>query len=227
MNKATRMPKFCLARLTNWEKNGAYIGISQKRASFVKLCNNTPEKGKFLCQECLERPKGGMYQSRMLHGTLMDEPCEESKIYGSSWYWEQVAKYGPPYDRVWLEAAATAQESAEDRCGHLPSWKVQRPDTIDIEDMPPKKKNTTVQPAEPVKEIKGTLLKRFTPIHTMYQESDTNPEKLVTDSCKLMKTVLEGSAAFTSTAGHVFSVGTDGEPGELLGRIVGGNFVKL
>jgi hypothetical protein len=155
----------------------------------------------------------------MLHGTLMEAPCEESKIYGSPWYLEQVAKYGPPYDRVWLEAAAAAQLEAEARCGHLPSWKVQRTETSDIQEMPPKKKEVPV--------AAGSLLKIFTPIRVMYQESDADPEKLATDSCKLTRTVLEGADVFTSAAGHVFSIGADGEPGELLGRMVDGGFVKL
>jgi hypothetical protein len=159
----------------------------------------------------------------MLHGTLMEAPCEESKIYGSPWYLEQVAKYGPPYDRVWLEAAAAAQLEAEAHCGNLPSWKVQRTQTSDIQEMPPKKKE--------IKSIKNhTILKTFTPIRVMYQESDAYPEKLSTDSCKLTRTVQDGVSVdpvFTSAVGHVFSIGTDGEPGELLGRMVDGSFVKL
>jgi len=177
----------------------------------------------------------------MMHGTLLEPPPEVSHIFGSRWYWQQVAMYGEPTDKHWIESAMEAQALAETHSKPLPAWKVQRPGVIDLKEMRQKKKqeNKVVASESRAKAVeakqkanananaKGTILQSFTPIVTMYQESEISPQRLETDSCKLKKTVLEGSAAFTSTAGHVFRVGSDGEPGEFLGRIVGGNFIKL
>jgi hypothetical protein len=218
----------CLARLTSWEKTNSPIGDSNKRASYIKLCKNTPEKGQVLCQDCLLRPEGGKYQTRMIHGTLMEPPCADSHIYGSQWYWERVAKHGDPQDTEWLQAAQEAQAAGEERCkkaGYSP-WQVQRPNAWRLEEMKKKAAAKAKEAAEvrlsQVKEKKGTLLEKFAPIKVVYEESDKAPEKLPTDTCKIWRDTVGEMNVWITENGLVFDEDTTGHPGELIGRCVKG-----
>ena len=224
-------PGKCLARLTSWETTNSAIGTSFKRASIVKLCKNIPEKDDVLCQECSERPIETKYQTRMFHGLLTDPPCYSSHIYGSLWYWQQVASYGDPNDKEWLSKAQAAQARVEEFCSPLKAWKVQRPSAIELIEMMRKKKeqNKTIAAAS-VKarvEHKGTLLEKFAPIKVLYEESDKAPQKLPTDTCRLSKSVIGDINVWISEVGHVFDCDTTGSAGELLGMMVSGKFVEL
>jgi uncharacterized protein YlaI len=214
----------CLARLTSWGKYTCTIGESYKHASIVKICRNIPEKGKNLCQECEERPIEGKYQSRICHGLLTDPPCDASHIYGSEWYWQQVAMYGDPEDKDWILKAQKAQTEAEEFCVPLKAWKVQRPSAIELKEIQMKKKEqnkaVAAASAKTRLEKKGTLLEKFAPIRVMYEESSKVPEKMPTDTCRLWKDVIGGVDVWVSEAGHVFDCDTTGQASELLGRMV-------
>ena len=222
----------CIARLTSWEKTNSPIGDSNKRASIIKLCRNIPEKGACLCQECSERPVSGKYQTRMIHGVLTDPPCEDSHLYGSTWYWERVAKYGEPADAAWLVAAQEAQVAGEELCSRLGlrAWKVQRPGARYLEDMRQKKKEKDIAAAAARKvavEKKGTLLEKFAPIKVMYKESADPPEKLETDSCKIWKDKLGDIEVWITEFGLVFDTDTTGGAGELMGYMRGGELIGV
>ena len=215
-------PTVCLARLTSWETSNSPIGSSNKRGSIVKLCKNVPRDGELLCDECAERPLEGKYQTRMLHGLLTDPPPDGSHIYGSLWYWDQVQRYGEPFDRAWLFSAHKAQIAAEAIChraGYEP-WRVQRPSEKEIEEMKERKKagraaglvssGTAATPQKP----QGTLLKHIPIVDTFYEESAKEPEKMPTDSMKIVK---KGDV-WVAENGMIFSCGSTGEPAKLIGR---------
>jgi len=225
----------CLARLTSWERTNCAIGASNKRASIVKICRNIPEKGYSICQNCSERPNDGKYQTRMLHGRLTEEPCEASHIYGSSWYWQQVAMYGETEDKDWIAEALKAQKEAEEFCGSIDpagvtkAWKVQRPGQKELVEMQKRKKKENKEVAaarvaavkekdsEKDKAKKGTLLESFPLIRVMFQESEKTPQKLPTDSCPIWKDVKEGVDVWVSESGYIFACDSTGGVGEFLG----------
>lgn len=230
----------CLARLTSWERTNSPIGNSNKRASIVKLCKNVPRTG-LLCDDCSTRPQDGKYQTKMCHGILTDPPCDSSHLYGSTWYWERVAKHGDPMDEGWLETAQEAQEAAEEWClaaGHRP-WRVQRPSEGGLEEMRVKKaKADKVAAAKRVasaaaqqeqreqREQKQQSLNKFVvPIKVIYEESAKPPETLPTDTCEIWEEVVNDVAIWVAENGLVFEkCETTGEPGALLGRRVNGEF---
>lgn len=216
----------CLARLTSWETTNSPIGDSNKRASIVKLCKNTPQKGQLLCDECLQRPECGKYQTRMIHGTLMEPPCNDSHLYGSQWYWERVAKHGDPNNTDWIERANAAQVKAEEVCkkeGYKP-WKVQRPSAWSLEEM---KKKATIKAKEVAQVRKGTLLEKFAPIKVIYEESEKAPEKIPTDICKIWKDTINEKNVWISEHDLVFDEDTTGQPGEFIGHLVKGVIIGL
>jgi hypothetical protein len=222
----------CLARLTSWEKTNSPIGDSNKRASILKLCKNTPEKGSSLCQECSGRPESGKYQTRMIHGLLTEPPCDDSHMYGSTWYWERVAKHGDPLDTVWLAGAKEAQAAGEEICLRLGlrPWMVQSPSNRSLEEMRQKKKEKDVAAAAArltVVEKKGTLLEKFAPIKVIYEESAEPPEKLETDSCKIWKDSLGEIEVWITEFGLVFDTDTTGGIGELMGYMKEGELIGV
>lgn len=207
----------CLARLTSWETTNSPIGESNKRSSSIKLCKNTPQKG-ILCEECSNRPTSGKYQTRMLHGLLTEPPPSDSHVYGSTWYWQRVSKYGDPIDTSWISSAKEAQRLGEERCAlaGCSGWKIKRPDTIELEKMKHKKVSYTL------KESKGTLLESFAPVKVMYEESDKVPEKLPTDTVRITKKCVGDIYMWITESGMVFDCDSLGEPGEYMGRMVDG-----
>jgi hypothetical protein len=226
----------CLARLTSWERTNSPIGDSNKRASIVKLCKNVPRTG-LLCDDCSGRPHDGKYQTKMCHGLLTEAPCESSHLYGSSWYWERVAKHGEPHDKGWLETAQEAQEAAEAVClaaGYEP-WRVQRPSEGGLEEMRVKKakadkaaaakRMASVQQQEQRQQV---LTKFVVPIKVLYEESAKPPETLPTDTCEIWQEEVDGAKIWVTENGLVFACcDTTGEPAELLGRRKGDDFIPL
>ena len=194
----------CLARLTDWRKTKTRIG--DRSVSIVKLCERDVDEGEILCKHCLERPPDGNNQSRMIHGLLTEPPSKESRVYGSEWYLDTVAKYGEP-DPEWLALAVNAQKKAEAVKG---SWiQVQRL-SADIDEMPLPKN------------IKGTLLEKFAPIKVIYEESKKKPDTIMTDSCSIRKSVVDGMDIWISENGLVFDCDTTGDPGEYIGKMING-----
>jgi hypothetical protein len=230
----------CLARLTSWETTNSPIGTSTMRTSIVKLCKNIPRNGQLLCDDCSERPTDGKYQTKIRHGLLTEEPCAASHIYGSSWYWGRVAKYGDPSDEHWIETAKRCQQAAEAFClsaGHQP-WRVQRPSESGLEEMRTKKaKEDKVVAAKRVeqklekekeKQKQQNLTKFIVPIKVIYEESAKQPERLPTDTCEIWEEVVNDVAIWVAENGMVFEkCETTGEPGEFLGRRVNGEFIPL
>jgi hypothetical protein len=170
----------------------------------------------------------------MCHGLLTEPPCEASHIYGSSWYWSIVSKHGDPHDEGWLEAAEEAQAAAEAVClaaGRTP-WKVQRPAEEDLEDMRVKKtkadKAAAAARLEKAAVNQQTLKKFVVPIKTIYEESAKPPETLPTDRCAIWKEDIDGTTIWVAENGMVFACcDTTGEPAELLGRRVNGDFISV
>ena len=189
------MPK-CQARRTDWEKTGARIGSSYMRASIARMCENYTDGT--LCTDC----SGSMhskYESKRVHGLISPPIPLNSMIYGSEWYWKQVAVYGSP-PQSWVEKARAS-------CGNPPEETQSIPIEVPIEEM--KKK-------EPVP-LAQTILAKFAPITRTYQESKIAPRQLPTDTLKITKKVQEdGSEVWETECGLRFTVDTNGEPGELI-----------
>ena len=74
------------------------------------------------------------------------------------------------------------------------------------------------------KTVKGTLYEKFAPIKVIYEESEKNPEKLITDSSIIKKEKICGVEVWVAENNMVFDCDTTGEPGEFLGRLVDGEF---
>jgi len=203
----------CMARLTSWAET---CSEGKVLSSHVRLCKNTVRTDEVLCDECLARPwTGSGTQSRMIHGTLLEEPPPDSRIYGSAAYWRAVAKHGPP-DPEWLAAAVAAQEAAEQRCAEVGAegWRAQRPCARDMAEMRIKKE--VVKPSQVV-ETKGTLLATFSPIKVVYQESAKAPVKMQTDTIGIWKEAgPDGKEVWRTECGLVFACDCTGQPGELL-----------
>ena len=174
----------------------------------------------------------------MCHGLLTEPPCEASHLYGSSWYWERVAKHGEPLDEAWLEVAQQAQEAAEEVClaAGLQPWRVQRPSERGLEEMRVKKAKadkaaaaTRLQKVEATqKQQQQSLAKFVVPIKVMYEESAKPPESLPTDTCEIWKEDVDGIPIWVAENGMVFACcETTGEPAEFLGRRKGDDFIPL
>lgn len=222
-------PMECLARLVSWETTNCPLGRSRRRVCFMKLCPGICRNGEDLCEKCKQRPKASHTQTKMIHGLLTEPPPPESVVYGGEFYWKSVAEFGEPYYSEWLELAEEAQEAGEERCrvrGKKP-WKVQRPSDEVLAEMPPKKKVVAKavkkQMAEATPPKKGPLFAKFPTITTVYEESAKAPETLPTDSCRMWK---EQDMWVTET-GLVFQCTNTGEPGELIGKKVDGEFVAV
>jgi hypothetical protein len=144
-----------------------------------------------------------------------------------------VAKHGEPFDEEWLAGAAEAQEAAEAAClaaGFQP-WKVQRPSEEGLEEMkakrgrgrPPVAAAAKAAVADPSQQ---NLKKFVVPMKTLYEESAKAPETLPTDTCKIWKEEIDGDTIWVAENGMVFACcESTGEPAELLGRRVNGDFL--
>lgn len=228
----------CLARLTSWETTKCKIGNSNTTASMLKLCKNKPEEGEVICNECMQRPTEGKYQTRMFHGLLTDPIPYESHIYGSPWYWERVAKYGDPEDEEWLEEAQRRQEEIE-RVVET-AWKVQRPseDILEemVEEVKTKQKKQALNRMRGIKKTDsteqkpipkaGTILKTFIPIKNKYEESSKPPKKLETDTLEIKKIQINGQWVWITETNLIFDVESNGDIGQHLGKMVDEEFME-
>lgn len=214
----------CLARLTSWtDKTVTQFGPGS-RASTVKLCKNVPSSG-ILCDECMHRPVDGKYQVQIRHGLLTEPPVFESRIYGSPWFWIRMNKLGDSatIDPKWLLTALKAQAAAEKHCkaaGYDP-WKVQRPSSLDLEEMKQRKKEIAALVKPP------GLLEKFPIIKVLYEESEKPLEKMETDTTTVKKGDINGDPVWISESGLVFDCNNIGAIGEFIGRMTDGKFVAI
>ena len=122
----------CLGRLTNWDKTNFRIA-SCFSASLPYQCGRKTDGE--LCEKCLERPRDGKYQTRMLHGLITEPIPAVSALYGSPMFWQKMKKLEESGDSIsgeakeWIQAAeATVASQAE-----AGAWKVQRPSDKEVE----------------------------------------------------------------------------------------------
>jgi hypothetical protein len=185
----------CHARLTQWESRSK-IGSSKFCALKVFVCNLVPTKG-LLCEVCSQRSRDTPRHSPRLHGLLTEPIPEDSHIYGSAWYWKQVAKFGDP-PAEWVESAKEQQRLAD-------LWIEAKP-KLRVDTMPPKKKQ------EPKASPQIFPREAF----LLYKESDKPAMKLLTDSYTIKKEVYNGVPVWVLPNGVRFDMNEKGEPMNIL-----------
>lgn len=217
----------CLARLTNWDKTAERLAPCMT-ACRVIVCKNIPKGDSPLCENCLTRPVDGKYQTRILHGLLTEPIPAASRLYGSPWYWIQVAKHGET-NKEWLAAAQASQAAAEEFCAlSAAPWKVQRPGAKEVEMAKVKVAKASKLAAKPkVAATAGTLLKVFPMVTKIYEESDKDPVVLESDTCLIKKDKFGDMEVWIAEDGLVFDCDTTGDIGEPIGRYVNEEFQDL
>jgi len=167
------------------------------------------------------------------HGLITEEIPAKSHIYGSAWYLAKVAKYGePPLE--WLnEARAAVQEEAA-LVARLaaPAAPAAPPPAPAQSDGA-----TTVEMKAPVTKLKrkskkdlstkGTLLTSFAPIKVLYEESETAPVRVNTDSMNIKKAIIDHAEVWVTDDGFVYDTNSKGKWGKLIGNMHDGVFVGL
>jgi hypothetical protein len=172
-----------------------------------------------LCKRCLERPREGKYQTRILHGLITEPIPLISNIYGSFIYWQKLKKFEESGKTLsmdalkWIEVAESAQKQMEENGG----WKVQRPSTREIEkQMRKAEQKKKVVPTKTMKEI-------FKAVEVKYREVDKVPVVLETDSVDLCKKVLGGITVWIADE-FVFDADSKGGVGDHIGYFRNGEF---
>ena len=208
--------KKCLGRLTNWDKTSFRIDSCFTVSQAYQCGNKTDEE---LCKRCLDRPREGKYQTRILHGLITEPIPLISNIYGSFIYWQKLKKFEESGKTLsidalkWIEMAESAQKKMEEQGG----WKVQRPSTREIEkEMRKAEQKKKVVPTKTMKEI-------FKPVEVKYREVDKMPAVLETDSVDLCKKVLGGITVWIADE-FVFDTNSKGEVGDHIGYLRNGEF---
>ena len=217
----------CLGRLTNWDKTNFRID-SCFTVSQVYQCGRKCDGE--LCQKCLERPRDGKYQTRILHGLVTEPIPLVSQVYGSPVYWqkmkklEEAGKVLSADAMAWIEAAEAAQTQTEKEGG----WKVQRPSDKEVERemrkaaaSKAKAKATPVKP-KPTQNIKEI----FKPVEVRFKEIDKPPVKMETDSIDVCKMVIGEMSVFIVEE-LVFDTDAKGEMGDHIGYYRGEEFFEL
>lgn len=217
----------CLGRLTNWDKTNFRID-SCFTVSQVYQCGRKCDGE--LCQKCLERPRDGKYQTRILHGLVTEPIPLVSQVYGSPVYWqkmkklEEAGKVLSADAMAWIEAAEAAQTQTEKEGG----WKVQRPSDKEVERemrkaaaSKAKAKATPVKP-KPTQNIKEI----FKPVEVRFKEIDKPPVKMETDSIDVCKMVIGEMSVFIVDE-LVFDTDAKGEMGDHIGYYRGEEFFEL
>lgn len=217
----------CLGRLTNWDKTNFRID-SCFTVSQVYQCGRKCDGE--LCQKCLERPRDGKYQTRILHGLVTEPIPLVSQVYGSPVYWqkmkklEEAGKVLSADAMAWIEAAEAAQTQTEKEGG----WKVQRPSDKEVERemrkaaaSKAKAKATPVKP-KPTQNIKEI----FKPVEVRFKEIDKPPVKMETDSIDVCKMIIGEMSVFIVEE-LVFDTDAKGEMGDHIGYYRGEEFFEL
>jgi hypothetical protein len=189
----------CLGRLTNWDKTSFRID-SCFTVSQVYQCGRKADGD--LCQKCLERPREGKYQTRILHG-LVSEPIPlGSQVYGSPVYWQKMKKFEEAGKvlsldaRAWIEGAGAAQAQTEKEGG----WKVQRPSAKEVEKEMRKAASSKAKAKDSSTLVKAkaaqNLKEIFKPVKVRFKEVDKPPVKMETDSIDVCKMVIGDVSVF-------------------------------
>lgn len=220
----------CLGRLTNWDKTNFRIA-SCFTVSLPYQCGRKTDGE--LCEKCLERPRDGKYQTRMLHGLITEPIPAISALYGSPMFWQKMKKLEESGDRIsgeakeWIQAAEAAQAEAE----KLGAWKVQRPSDKEVEREMRKaavsKAKAKAKSIPKPSQTQGQNLKEiFKPVEVRFKEVDKPVVKMETDSIDLCKMVI-GDITVLIVDDLVFDVDAKGEPGDHIGYYRDGEFVEL
>ena len=218
----------CLGRLTNWDKTSFRID-SCFTVSQVYKCGRKANGD--LCEKCLERPRDGKYQTRILHGLVTEPIPLVSNVYGSPVFWQKMKKFEETGKvlsleaRAWIEAAEAAQAETEKDGG----WKVQRPSDKEVERemrkmvaSKAKAKQKTAEKSKPTQSIKEI----FKPVEVRFKEVDKPPVKLETDSIDVCKMVIGEMSVFIVDE-LVFDTDSKGEIGDHIGYYRGDEFFEL
>lgn len=237
----------CLGRLTNWDKTNFRID-SCFTVSQPYQCGRKIDKSlSNLCDKCLERPRDGKYQTRMLHGLVTEAIPLVSNVYGSPVYWQKLKKFEEAGKvlsgdaMAWIEAAEAAQAKIEET---PEAWKVQRPSAKEVErEMRKAKAKAVAAKADAAKAktvavgknnvpkvIKGGLSQNikeiFKPIEVKFKEVDKPPVKMETDSIDLCKMVF-GSMNVFVVDDLIFDIDSKGEPMEHIGYYRNEEIIEL
>lgn len=235
----------CIGRTAAWRLKGPGKTVGEigprSRYTVVGICKQLVSEDCILCEECKRRylrqeesETFNKEQATRFHGLLTDPPPYESRVWGGPQYWERRDKLEAAgalgEDPAWLDVARAAQAEAEAWCraaGYEP-WTVQRPTEEELKEM--KASSAAGRPKRQVPEVKGQLsLKKFIPvIHTLYEESQQEPEKIASDTMKVEKRVVEGcceAEMLVAANGMVFALDETGAATVLKGRVVDGVFV--
>lgn len=224
----------CLGRLTNWDKTNFRIA-SCFTVSLPYQCGRKTDGE--LCERCLERPREGKYQTRMLHGLITEPIPAVSALYGSPMFWQKMKKLeesGTPLSaeaKEWIQAAEATLASQAEAGG----WKVQRPSDKEVEKEMKKalaskakakaKEKLIPKPTQTQTQTQN-LKEIFKPVELRFKEVDKPVVKMETDSIDLCKMVI-GDITVLIVDDLVFDVDTKGEPGDHIGYYRDGEFVEL
>lgn len=224
----------CLGRLTNWDKTNFRIA-SCFTVSLPYQCGRKTDGE--LCEKCLERPREGKYQTRMLHGLITEPIPAVSALYGSPMFWQKMKKLEDAGDRLsaeakeWIQAAEATLASQAEAGG----WKVQRPSDKEVEKEMKKalaskakakaKEKLIPKPTQTQTQTQN-LKEIFKPVELRFKEVDKPVVKMETDSIDLCKMVI-GDITVLIVDDLVFDVDTKGEPGDHIGYYRDGEFIEL
>jgi hypothetical protein len=224
----------CLGRLTNWDKTNFRIA-SCFTVSLPYQCGRKTDGE--LCEKCLERPRDGKYQTRMLHGLITEPIPAVSALYGSPMFWQKMKKLEDAGDRLsaeakeWIQAAEATLASQAEAGG----WKVQRPSDKEVEKEMKKalaskakakaKEKLIPKPTQTLTQTQN-LKEIFKPVELRFKEVDKPVVKMETDSIDLCKMVI-GDITVLIVDDLVFDVDTKGEPGDHIGYYRDGEFIEL
>ena len=219
----------CLGRLTHWDKTSFRID-SCFTVSQVVQCGRKCDGE--LCQKCLERPRDGKYQTRILHGLVTEPIPLVSHVYGSPVYWQKMKKFEEAGKvlsleaKAWIEAAAAAQAATEKEGG----WKVQRPSDKEVEKEMRKvaasKAKAKASAEKPKPRVTQNLKEIFKPVEVRFKEVNKPPVKMETDSIDVCKMVIGEISVFIVDE-LVFDTDGKGEMGDHIGYYRGEEFFEL
>lgn len=230
----------CLGRLTNWDKTNFRIA-SCFTVSLPYQCGRKTDGE--LCEKCMERPREGKYQTRMLHGLITEPIPAVSALYGSPMFWQKMKKLEESGDRLsaeakeWIQAAEATLASQAEAGG----WKVQRPSDKEMEkemraakakkakakgSQPQTQTQTQTQTKTQAHTQSQNLKEIFKPVEVRFKEVDKPLVRMETDSIDLCKMVI-GDITVLIVDELVFDVDAKGEPGDHIGYYRDGEFVEL
>jgi hypothetical protein len=240
----------CVARLVS--PKVSFIGNTSLTVSMIQICDKNVVKRGDICELCSKIPINLPASQRIFHGKLTEPIPDDSRIYGSAWYWKAISIHGLPIDIKWMILAKKAEAEAESLVGDL-AYKVKPPLHIHIQkEMPPKKKTipATVSQAQapPVvptpivekpsikipklrsKKIESkpeNVIQALSPSAFRYVETIEPIEKVHIDSYTLHKETIHGTERLVCENKMVFSITSSGDIGTFIGRIDNGVYTPV